>query len=145
MTGNLVINQVNLSQAAAALRHQSSRSSLTSTSSSGSKDSANREQQKNVKSNAPLPPTNIQVASNGDALSRWITTSQAKPQSELTLASVPLHLASYGNLLFSMDQTSYLSVYEKVFSVELKLKNTVKLNMPGIKGYFGIIISYKKL
>lgn len=90
-----------------------------------------KESQRNVKSNAPMAP--IQVTMNSDTLSKWIMTSQIKPQSEVTLASMPLFLATYGNLLFTMDQTSFLSIYEKVFSVELKLKNSVKLNMPNIK------------
>lgn len=141
-TGNLVISRVNLAQAGSQLLRQvSSRSSLTlsgSSSSTVNKLEPIREQSRNAKSVAPVRPppvaaSNIQVANNGDTLSRWMMLSQAKPQSEVTLASVPLFLAAHGNFLFSVDQTSYLSIYEKVFSVELKLKNSVKLNMPGIK------------
>lgn len=139
--GNLVINRVNLAQANQ-LHQISSRSSLTSTSSNSSTASASKENQRHSKSNAPLPPPstmtavkNVQINNNDDTLSRWMMLSQAKPQSEVTLASVPLFLASHGNFLFSVDQTSYLSIYEKVFTLELKLKNSVKLNMPGIKGF----------
>lgn len=142
-TGNLVISRVNLAQAGSQmLRQVSSRSSLTSSGSSSSTvnklDPIREQQSRNAKSVAPVRPppvaaSNIQVANNGDTLSRWMMLSQAKPQSEITLASVPLFLAAHGNFLFSVDQTSYLSIYEKVFSVELKLKNSVKLNMPGIK------------
>lgn len=138
ITGDLVIGKVNLAESTHLLRQQSSRASLTSIGSASSgKKEAPVNQLMHSKSSAPLAPTshpvtNVQVMNNGDTLSRWILAASSKPQSEVTISSAPLFLTSYANLLFYVDQTSYLSIYERIFNVELKLKNSVKLNMPGI-------------
>lgn len=87
----------------------------------------------NTTNNITHTNTNINFDSNKDTLSRWMVTSQIKPQSELTLPYAPLHMSSYKNLLFCMDQSSYLSIYDKAYSVELRCKNSVKLNIPSVK------------
>lgn len=150
--GNLVLNRVNLAETSNALRQNSSRSSLGSNSSSASINKLDNQRLAKSSRPAPLPPSsttssnsaaasfiarmsNMAAVADSDTLSRWMMLSQTKPQSEVTLASVPLFLAAHANFVFSLDQTSYLSIYERVFTLELKLKNSVKLNMPGIKGF----------
>lgn len=73
------------------------------------------------------------VPTNQDVLSRWILASHIKPHSEMTISNQPLIMTGYQNLLFCVDQTSYISIFEKIFSLELKLKNSFKLNIPNIK------------
>jgi hypothetical protein len=73
-------------------------------------------------------------SNNSNKLNKWILNSQVKPQSEISIPYMPLFLCSYGNLLFCMDNTSFLSIYEKVYSAELKLRNSCKLNVPNVKG-----------
>lgn len=73
-------------------------------------------------------------SNNSNKLNKWILNSQVKPQSEISIPYMPLFLCSYGNLLFCMDNTSFLTIYEKAYSAELKLRNSCKLNVPNVKG-----------
>lgn len=77
--------------------------------------------------------SNQSLLTNSDVLNKWILASHIKPQSEMTINNQPLIMASYQNLLFCMDQTSYVTIFEKIFSLELKLRNSLKLNVPNIK------------
>jgi hypothetical protein len=161
-TGNLVIGQINLAQSSAQqssqmLRQQSTKSisapaapppptasTLTSSASASQlptpKLAPIKETLRSLQSAAAVSQPNVVAASaplsgsNSDALSKWTLVSQIKPQSEITMPTVPTFMTSYGNLLFTMDQSSFVSVYEKQFSVELKLRNSVKLNLPNVKG-----------
>ncbi|CAF0873520.1 unnamed protein product [Brachionus calyciflorus] len=73
------------------------------------------------------------IATDQDVLGRWILVSHIKPQSEMSINTQPAYLTSYQNLLFSMDQSSFITIFEKVYSLELKLKNSLRLNVPNIK------------
>jgi hypothetical protein len=72
----------------------------------------------------------ISEASMG-IMQKWTELSKTKPQSELTMGSQASCMCSYGNLVFCIDQASQLNIYEKSFKVELKLKHTTKLSVPG--------------
>jgi hypothetical protein len=95
-----------------------------------------------VESHEPLPSTSSAITmlprtisnTNLDYIKRWMLISQNKPQSELTSGSQSSFICSHGNIIFCIDQASVLNVYEKSFTVELKLKHTTKLNMPNVRG-----------
>jgi hypothetical protein len=78
-------------------------------------------------------PTPISSA-NLECIKKWAQVSQEKPQSEMTCANQPCFICNYENLVFSVDQTGVLNVYEKSFKVELKLKHNSKLNIPNVRG-----------
>lgn len=82
--------------------------------------------QKPVAAEAPL-------AGDPESLPNWIAHSHSKPQSESTISNQPTMMTSYQNLLFTMDQNSFLSIYERAFTAELKTKNSVKLGVPNAK------------
>lgn len=77
--------------------------------------------------------SNLICHTDQDVLSRWVLASHIKPHSEMTINNLPMIMTSYQNLLFCMDQTSYITIFEKVYSLELKLRNSLKLNIPNIK------------
>lgn len=156
--GNLILDEVNLAKSTATpmgmSRQQSSKSlmapapppvptapMLTSQASAPPSVPATpprgaapiREHLRNLHS--PNLETKPLRGSNVDLVSKWALTSQIKPQSEITIPSVATYMAAYANYLFTMDQTSFVSVYEKAFSVELKLKNSVKLNLPNVRAF----------
>lgn len=80
------------------------------------------------------------------SLTSWITTSHIKPQSELTITNTPVLMTSFDNIIFCMDNSTSLSIYERN-KVELKLKNTAKLSVLNPKGiaanenYFAVCYS----
>ncbi len=87
------------------------------------------------------------LAGDPDSLQKWIAASHTKPQSESTITNSPNMSAAYSNLLFTMDPTSYLSVYERAFTAELKNKNSLKLGVPNARAiavnsqYFAVAYS----
>ncbi len=84
---------------------------------------------------------------NSSDLTDWTATSNIKPQSEATISNTPNLMTSFGNILFCMDNASNLSIYERAFSMELKLKNSNKLSVPNVKSiaanenYFAVAYS----
>ncbi len=93
---------------------------------------------------APLPPVgfnsshsassnNLDMVENS-SLSNWILASHVKPQSESTISNQPTFMNTFENLLFCMDNSSFLSIYERAFTAELKQKNSVKLGVPNPRG-----------
>ena len=74
------------------------------------------------------------AAADSTSLVSWIAASHMKPQSESTISNFPTHMTTFENLLFSMDNSSYLSVYERAFTAELKPKNSLKLGVPNPRG-----------
>ena len=67
-------------------------------------------------------------------LSKWVLNSQVKPQSESTVQQAISFMATHENLLFVMDNLSSLTIYEKVYTSEFKLRNSAKLNVPNVRG-----------
>lgn len=73
------------------------------------------------------------LAGDTVSLPSWIAHSHSKPQSEATVSNAPLLMTSHNNLLFTMDSTSFLNVYERAFTAELKPRNSCKLGVPNPK------------
>jgi hypothetical protein len=73
-------------------------------------------------------------ASDSTSLTNWIMASHIKPQSESTITNPPVFMNTFENLLFCMDNTSFLSIYERAFTAELKSKNSLKLGVPNPRG-----------
>lgn len=70
-----------------------------------------------------------------DRIEKWIEASNStNPHFEMTVQTHPLHICSFQGLLFCIDVSGVLTVYEKAFTHELKLKNTTKLNAENIRG-----------
>lgn len=84
-------------------------------------------------SNSSESASNNSNINNSDILSKWIVNSSVKPQSELTIPYAVNLIAAHENLLFCMDTSSFLTIYEKVYAAELKTRNSLKLNIPNIR------------
>lgn len=89
-----------------------------------------------VKPTAPVkqsPKPKRTLVEDPVTLPSWIAHSHGKPQSEATVSSAPLMMTSYNNLLFTMDSTSFLNVYDRAFTAELKPRNSCKLGVTNPK------------
>lgn len=76
----------------------------------------------------------LQVQLNDpESLLKWQEASRTKPTSESTISNAPTMMTTHENLLFCMDASSYLSIYERAFTAELKNKNSLKLGVPNPK------------
>lgn len=79
-------------------------------------------------------------------LTSWMVTSSVKPHSETTIQNLPALMTSFEDILFCMDNSSNLLMFERK-NLELKFQHSCKLNVPNPKGisvnksYFAISYS----
>ena len=71
--------------------------------------------------------------SSSSSLSSWILTANIKPQSETSINFVPSLITTHENLVFCMDPSSFLTIFERFNSAELKAKNSLKLSVPNVR------------
>lgn len=145
-SGNLIVNHIRLdaTQSPSIMTRQPSMNSLSSAPNQIAPSKPNRitipklePLRETINHVRTLPDltrnSSSRFESNMESLSKWMYTSQIKPQSEISITSSPYLMTSYENILFTIDPASNVSIFEKAYSVELKHKNSLKLSIPNIK------------